>query len=337
MLRSHRCPRKSGRVLVIGGGLSAAQAALAAVRAGHQVVLRSRRPLKTYPFDIDHGWLDMRKADRLRFEFLCLPMNTRQNAVREAQSGGSVPADYMEELHRLSQASSALELEVDDTIDRSHVCVDGDAQQVVINGETFAMVILATGVVTAPSCGASSPLYHSVKELLQAPTIGGLPRVDNRLRWVPRENVFVLGANAVLELGPGGGNLMGAMRGARLVANELHCLLSQQPNSRKARPPARKLFVNQYVSLGDRVRFGDGLDDEIDFLAQQLHLRPQAIMNLTRGRGIHPTEGDRSMGLRQRHNKATPYLKGIHLKGTLKGEADPMRHLAPRTVRATYW
>ena len=28
-----------------------------------------------------------------------------------------------------------------------------------------------------------------------------------------------LGANAVLELGPGGGNLMGAMRGARVISS----------------------------------------------------------------------------------------------------------------------
>jgi hypothetical protein len=331
MLWRGRCPSESARVLVVGGGISAAQAALAAVRAGHQVVLRSRRPLQSCPFDIDYGWLDMRKADRLRFEFLCLPMNRRLNAVREAQSGGSVPANYMKEIHRLSQgASSALTLEVDDTIDCSQVCVDGDGKHVVIKGETFEMVILATGVVTAPSCGDSSPLYHSVKELLKAPTVDGLPRVDSRLRWVPHEDVFVLGANAVLELGPGGGNLMGAMRGARVIANVLHGLVHQQSDRRKARPEHQS-FSNQYVSLGDRVRFGDGCESEIDFLAQQLHLTPQAEVALRRG------SGSATAGLRQKRIKATPFLKGAPLKGTLKGERDPMGHLAQQTRWATYW
>ena len=287
------------RVLVIGGGISAAQATLAASRAGHQVVLRSRRPLKTYPFDIDYGWLDMRKADRLRFEFLCLPLNKRRDAVREAQSGGSVPANYMEELQRLSQASpDMLRIEVDDAIDRSHVRIDDDGEHVVINGETFAMVILATGVVTAPSVGDSSPLYHSIKELLKAPTVNGLPKVDSRLRWVPHENVFVLGANAMLELGPGGGNLMGAMRGARIVANELYSLVNEGSSRSTAIPipmpadeqrqkvrPERQCFKNQYVSLGDRVRFGDGCDSEIVFLAEQLQLRPQAEVALRRAHG----------------------------------------------------
>ena len=326
---SRRCPSESARVLVIGGGISAAQSALAAVRAGHQVVLRSRRPLQTRPFDIDHGWLDMRKADRMRFEFLCLPLNRRRNAVREAQSGGSVPANYMKELHRLSEASFALTLEVDDTIDCSQVCVDGDGKHVVVNGETFSMVILATGVVTAPSCGDSSPLYQSVKELLKAPTVDGLPRVGSDLRWVPHEEIFVLGANAVLELGPGGGNLMGAMRGARVVSNELHGLLDQQPGH-KARP-AHQSFSNQYVSLGDRVRFGDGCDSEIDFLAQQLNLTPQAELALRRARGSV------TAGLRKQHSKATPYLKGASVKGALKGELDPMGHLSTRTRWATYW
>ena len=321
-------------MLVIGGGISAAQAALAAVRAGHQVVLRSRRPLQTRPFDIDQAWLDMRMADRLRFEFLCLPMSKRRDAVREAQRGGSVPANYMKELHELAQASSDLTLEVDDMIDQSQVCIDKDGEYVVINGEPFSMVILATGVVTAPSIGDSSPLYHSVKELLKAPTVHGLPSIDSRLRWVPGEDVFVLGANAILELGPGGGNLMGAMRGARVVANELHGLLSKnssdRSNDRQVRPE-RKYFTNQYVSLGDRVRFGDGCDSEIVFLAEQLHLTPQAEVALRRG------QGSATAGLRQKQIKATPYLHGAALMGTLKGNRDPMGELTKRTRWATYW
>ena len=71
---TRRCPGEPGRVLVIGGGLSAAQAALAAFRAGQRVLLRSRRPLQTRAFDIASEWLDVRHADRLRYEFLSLPM-----------------------------------------------------------------------------------------------------------------------------------------------------------------------------------------------------------------------------------------------------------------------
>ena len=254
---TRRCPGESARVLVIGGGISAAQAALAAFRAGHQVVLRSRRPLHTAPFDVGPEWLDMRTADRVRFEFLCLPMKRRGMAVHDATPGGSVPANYMEELvHYAAESPDMLRLEVDKGIDCSQVCVGRDGV-IVVNGDSFAMVILATGVVTGPSC---SPIFQSVKELFDAPVVGGLPRVDSRLRWAPGEDLFVLGANAVLELGPGGGNLMGSMRGARVVSNELRSLMGKQA---PARASCSTTVRNQYACLGDRVRFGDGEDAEV--------------------------------------------------------------------------
>lgn len=192
-----RCPGESARVLVIGGGISAAQAALAAFDAGHHVVLRSRRQLRTRAFDTASEWLDVRHSNRLRFEFLSLPVEKRREAILEATSGGSVPAKYMEELNRLSQTSHRMRIEVDKETDRSDVCVDGACERVLVNGESFAMVILATGVVTEPLC---SPLFRSVQDLLDAPVVEGLPLVDDRLRWVPDEDVFVLGANAMLEL-----------------------------------------------------------------------------------------------------------------------------------------
>ena len=86
--------------------------------------------------------------------------------------------------------------------------------------------------------------------MLQAPAVEGLPRVDSRLRWVPHEDVFVLGANAVLELGPGGGNLMGAMRGARVVSNELYGLMwRQRGDGRKPAAPARSLLLRLAMIL----------------------------------------------------------------------------------------
>jgi hypothetical protein len=295
------------RVLVIGGGISAAQAALAAARAGHQVVLRSRRPLQTRDFDTESAWLDERTAARMRFEFLCLPMKARREAIREATPGGSVPATYMEELLALSKASSSLRLEVDGGIDRSQVHIDAGGKHVIVNGEAFGMVVLATGVVTAPSC---TPLYRSEQETFSAPTVEGLPRVDSRLRWIPGEDLFVLGANAALELGPGGGNLMGAMRGARVVSNELNRLMRH--GSGPSRPVP--VYSNMYASLGDRQRFGEH-EAEIDVLAQLLHLSPQAETALRKGR---------------KDKKGT--------RG-LKGEREPLAamHMSAKMRRASYW
>jgi hypothetical protein len=256
-----RCPARQGgprRVLVLGGGISAAQAALAVHHAGHQVTLRSRRSLQTRAFDIASEWLDVRHADRLRFEFWSLPMEERLKAVREAISGGSVPAKYMQELQAISSESSALCLEVDAEIDRSQVCVDGGGEHIVVNGESFAMVILATGTATLPMC---TPIYRSVQEMFDAPTVSGLPQVDNFLRWVPDEDVFVLGANAVLELGPGGGNVMGAMRGAKIVSHELHHLMFKKKDEGKA----QRNFANAFAGL----MMEDGIESDEESTSEE--------------------------------------------------------------------
>ena len=294
---TRRCPGEPGRVLVIGGGLSAAQAALAAFRAGHHVVLRSRRPLQTRAFDIASDWLDVRHADRLRYEFLSLPIKRRRDAVREAASGGSVPATYLEEIRRLAQSSSALQLEVDEEIDRSQACQGAGGNHVVVNGDSFAMVILATGVVAEPSC---SPLYHSVQELFEAPTIDGLPHVDNSLRWMPGEDLFVLGANAVLELGPGGGNLLGAMRGARVVSNELCSLMRKQSGGKNA-GPARYIFSNKYAGVLD------GSEPEIDVLVERLHLSAKAETALKKASKHRTTKG--APGIILPHGGPAPFRR----------------------------
>ena len=305
---TRRCRAEPGStVLVVGGGLSAAQAALAAVHAGQRVVLRSRRPLTTRAFDIATEWLDARHADRLRFEFWSLPVEKRRAACREATSGGSVPARYMEELHRIaSQDASALKIEVDAEIEGSKVGVDDS--QVIVNDEAFAMVILATGVSPAPS---GSSLYQSVQELLDAPTVDGLPHVDTSLRWSPEEDLFVMGIGAMLELGPGGGNLMGAMRGAKLVANELHHLMWKQnttDGASKARAGTPKIFANHYAALlggesGDDSE-GASSEDEEELTTERSAVLPPSPL-------CSPPSKKPKASKARKHRKATKGRRGM--------------------------
>ena len=103
------------------------------------------------------------------------------------------------------------------------------------------------------------PLYSQLQKEFEAPTIGGLPEVDSSLRWVDGENLFLLGANAALELGPGGGNLMGAMRGAKLVAQELRELMWEMESKKVSK---QGMFVNP-LSLLD-VESGGESEEESD-------------------------------------------------------------------------
>lgn len=88
--RTKHLPKET-RVLVIGGGLTAAQGALAAARAGFRVVMRSRHPLKVRDYDVQGEWLDRRHTNRKRFEFLNTPLNDRARFIRDAVGGGSLP------------------------------------------------------------------------------------------------------------------------------------------------------------------------------------------------------------------------------------------------------
>ena len=126
-----------------------------------------------------------------------------------------------------------------------------------INGEAFDRVVLATGVTNAPM---RIQLYQQLQEELDAPTVDGLPEVDNSLRWVEGENVFLLGANAALELGPGGWNLMGAMRGAKLVAQELRELMWATDTT----VSKQGMFVNPFSLLDGDDQSNDESDDESD-------------------------------------------------------------------------
>jgi cation diffusion facilitator CzcD-associated flavoprotein CzcO len=207
------------RVLVIGGGITAAQVALAGVEAGFTVVLRSRRPLVTRAYDLSRDWLDQRHANRLRFGFLSTPMHERKEAAKEAVQGGSVPEVYMKERAYLA-STSMLELQVDEKLGSSVVHErDGGVE---VNGVEFDHVILATGSQAAPM---SSPLFQQIQSEFDLPTLDGFPLLDGSLRWIDEEDLFVVGASAVLELGPGALNLMGAMRGATILAEALRDLV----------------------------------------------------------------------------------------------------------------
>eukprot|EP00038_Savillea_parva_P008812 m.179337 g.179337 ORF g.179337 m.179337 type:complete len:495 (+) comp14739_c0_seq1:422-1906(+) len=253
---------KGAKVLVVGGGLTAAQAALAAVRAGFRVSLRSREALRTRDYDVQTEWLDRRHVNRLRFEFLSTPMEKRAAFLRQATGGGSIPQSYLEELHDAVATTSRLDLCVDADIERASVqlaAADGGdgVSAVTVDGETFGLVILATGVTLDPS---STSLYRNICNEFPASFVGGFPELDDSLRWSPDEDIFVVGCNAGLQLGPGALNLMGSMRSGQIVAEELHDLIWKDTRVHRT-----KLEANLFSMLcvdGDTTSESENEDEE---------------------------------------------------------------------------
>eukprot|EP00039_Didymoeca_costata_P014470 m.234096 g.234096 ORF g.234096 m.234096 type:complete len:581 (-) comp16032_c0_seq19:40-1782(-) len=232
-------------VLVIGGGLTAAQSAIAAVRAGARVELRSRRPLVTRDYDVSNEWLDRRHMHRKRFEFLTEDMQERPQFMKSTIGGGSVPKSYLTELSELARTTGRLKMEVKVDIDSSDdVHISSDNTSVFVAGKEYSQVILATGEHLNPL--GSSQLLQKLQNRIPTEFVSNFPVLDCSLRWTASEDIFVIGSYASMQLGPGALNLMGAMRGAQLVGEELHSKLWKDRRSK----PSKTMEYNCYALLG---------------------------------------------------------------------------------------
>ena len=126
-----------------------------------------------------------------------------------------------------------------------------------------------------------------------------------------------MGYNAMLELGPGGGNLMGAMRGARIIANELHSLMWAQPDGSalSARSAAATGgFGNQYAALlGDSGAESDGASSEEEEGAADEH---SAAMAASAARARPPaskkTKQQKALEKARKHRRATKTRRGMN-------------------------
>lgn len=205
-------------VLVIGGGQSAAQAALLAARKGAgKVLLCSRRPLVQRHYDLSLDWMNHRTLSGMHarlFEFYGTALSERAAWIKRERAGATVPSTYVRQLHRQQR----LNLVVDT------VCAVTDSQQglrVTFNHGTepfdATRVVLATG--TALNC-AELPLMRAVAERFQLPVVSGLPVLDDSLQWGD-ERFSVVGALATLQVGPDAANLTGCRRAAEMCADAL--------------------------------------------------------------------------------------------------------------------
>lgn len=82
----------------------------------------------------------------------------------------------------------------------------------------FDVVLLGTG--SGADCTAL-PLIQNLLEKWPVPLVGGFPVLSTDCQWRSDVPVFVVGALAALQLGPGALNLMGARHGADIVATKL--------------------------------------------------------------------------------------------------------------------
>ncbi len=202
--------------VVVGGGISAAQTALAlAQQQPGTVTLLHRHALRIQQLDSDPGWI----GPKYQAGFQQLPDYTQRRAViQQARHRGSVPPDVAVQLHQSVQAET-LRL-VQATVTTAHPDDQGQIQLILADGApplTSDRVLLATGFDPQRPGGAWLDAAIAECALPVAPC--GYPIVNQALGWA--DGLYVLGPLAELEIGPVARNITGARQAAERISRAI--------------------------------------------------------------------------------------------------------------------
>ena len=201
------------RVIIIGGGLTAAHLACGAASRGATVHLVTRRLVETRSFDTDPGWLGPLQLDG----FCRIDDPARRLAeCRAARGGGTVPG-WMRTRLDSHQDDGSLVAHEQCEVMQVELGASG-AGAVTLTDETVVdadRIWLATGTV------ARLDALRCLTDLAQdVPIIDGLPVTDEALQLGPHP-VHVMGRLATLTMGPAAGNLWGAQRAANRITRHI--------------------------------------------------------------------------------------------------------------------
>ena len=261
---------RGSRVLVVGGGQTAAHLALLALRAGGAaaVTIAARRRIVIKPYDVELEAVGDRRAEVLG-RFWRMDSHERLKYIGELRGGGSMSHEVRSELRRYEQAAEGGErpvpagpeleaspedegetpgrLEVLEEVEVSEArwhaaasspagasagedapgdprlddnSVGGEILVELEDGRTrsYDFVWLATGGNLDLSL---VPIFSSLMAQRPISTCGALPRLQPDLAWDVNCPLHVMGAFAMLQLGPDALNLAGARSGGVTVARAL--------------------------------------------------------------------------------------------------------------------
>ncbi|MEM8558952.1 MAG: FAD/NAD(P)-binding protein [Bacteroidota bacterium] len=217
------------RVTVVGGGISAIQAAVALAQRGPTVLVARHAP-RVAQLDADPGWLGPKRMARFRAE--ACP-SRRRAAIDAARHRGSAPSDVLRsfrwaanrhDLRRVTAHVEAAELDAQGAIrltlrhaessrtSRKHPPRQTFARTTHASSTCIAdRVVLATGFAAGRPGGAWLDNAVEREGLPVAPC--GFPRVEASLAWAP--GLYATGPLAELELGPTARNIAGARAAAK--------------------------------------------------------------------------------------------------------------------------
>lgn len=206
-----------GETLVVGGGITAVQLALAlaAERPG-RVTLLSRHPLREHNLDFDPCWI----GPKCLRGFSAVPYDRRRPMVDTARNRGTVPAETLE---WWNAAHAGGRVRFRQTRVRHGVQTRGRIRLVTDDGTLETdRIILATGF--DPGRPGGDLVNRMIADLALPTAPCGFPVLDRHFQWT--EGLFVTGALAELQGGPCARNIVG-------VRNVGRAILSGRPGPKK--------------------------------------------------------------------------------------------------------
>ena len=190
------------KIVIVGGGLTAATLSKNLTDVGVEVVMIARRPLKIQQFDFEPSWLGPKALGRFSGES---DWEKRRKIVQEARGEGSVTPEIAQVLTK-SRADGKFHIQTGAKIRH----IDGDSRLRVKTTDSTIndvdMIVLATGYKF------NLNRYRFLSNLAKRhkiPTLCGLPQLDNELQLLPVRNLFGSGVIAQLQIGPAAGNIAG--------------------------------------------------------------------------------------------------------------------------------
>lgn len=250
-VRAKIASKKPTNIVIVGGGLTSAQLADLAVRRGvGKVYLLMRGPLKVKPFDVGLEWVGkFRNFEQAAF-WTAEDHEERWQKIVGARNGGSITPPYRKVLEKhiakgkvelllyttiaekqwdsasgvwsvsLTTASASASMSASTTSDSSSTATDDEEEVATPNYQQRLLppidhIYLATGVactLEGVPCLQTLQITHPIQ------SCGGLPCITDDMAWRDDVPLYVTGRLAALQLGPGGGNLIGARTGAERVS-----------------------------------------------------------------------------------------------------------------------
>ncbi|MDN5938003.1 MAG: NAD(P)-binding domain-containing protein [Salinisphaera sp.] len=192
-------------VAVVGGGITAAQTALAVARSGCMVDLVTRR----FPRLADFDSAPCYAGPKCLGPFMACGWHEKRRRITRARNPGSLPRDVARALRR-ARREGRIRVHA-----KAAVWLRDNGLRLEGGGHLVAdEIVLATGFARGLPGG---DLVRRVVRRFALPLAPcGFPALGDDLQW--RAGLFLAGGLAELSLGPTAGNI----RGARLAGERLH-------------------------------------------------------------------------------------------------------------------